>query len=72
MSELTKRERDALNAIVTLYDQLKYSPTMKEIAEEMGLASASTAFKYIELLEKKGFIERKESAPRALRVLRRA
>ncbi|OZQ66047.1 hypothetical protein CA600_12360 [Paenibacillus sp. VTT E-133280] len=72
MSELTRRERDALNAIVTLYDRLKYSPTIREIGEEMGLSSVSTTFRYIELLEKKGYIERKESSPRALKLLRRA
>lgn len=72
MSDLTRREQEALNAIVTLYDRLKYSPTVKEIAGEMGLASTSTAFAYIERLEKKGYIERKESSPRALRVMRRA
>ncbi len=69
MIELTKRENDALNAINTLYDRLKFSPTIQEIADEMGLASKSTAFGYIERLEKKGYIERKESSPRALRVI---
>jgi repressor LexA len=68
--KLTKRERDALSTIVTLYDRLKFSPTIKEIAEEMGLLSTSTAFMYIERLERKGYIERKESSPRALRVMR--
>ncbi|MNU03034.1 LexA repressor [compost metagenome] len=71
MMELTKREQDALDAIVTLYERLKYSPTVKEVAGEMGLASTSTAFTYIERLEKKGYIERKESSPRALRVIHR-
>lgn len=69
MIELTKRENEALNAINTLYDRLKFSPTIQEIADEMGLASKSTAFGYIERLEKKGYIERKESSPRALRVI---
>ncbi|ULO07119.1 MarR family transcriptional regulator [Paenibacillus sp. 19GGS1-52] len=69
MIELTKRENEALNAINTLYDHLKFSPTVQEIADEMGLASKSTVFGYIERLEKKGYIERKESSPRALRVI---
>ncbi|QSF42634.1 LexA family protein [Paenibacillus tianjinensis] len=72
MMELTKREQDALNAIISLYDQLKYSPTIREIGVEMGLSSVSTTFRYIEKLEEKGYIERKESSPRALKVLRRA
>lgn len=69
-NELTKRESEALRAIITLYDRLKFSPTIKEVAGEMGLSSASTAFMYIERLERKGYIERKESSPRALRVVR--
>ncbi|WP_379142401.1 MarR family transcriptional regulator [Paenibacillus sp. sgz500992] len=72
INELTKREQDALSAIITLSDRLKFSPTVKEIAEEMGLLSTSTAFMYIERLEKKGYIERKESSPRALKVIRHA
>jgi SOS-response transcriptional repressor LexA len=70
ISELTRREKDALKAINNLYDRLKYSPTVQEIADEMGLSSKSTAFRYIQMLEEKGFIERKESSPRALRVIR--
>ncbi|OMD25517.1 hypothetical protein BSK66_22235 [Paenibacillus odorifer] len=70
ISELTRREKDALNAINNLYDRLKYSPTVQEIADEMGLSSKSTAFRYIQGLEEKGYLERKESSPRALRVIR--
>jgi repressor LexA len=69
-NELSKRENDALKAIITLYDRLKFSPTVKEVAEEMRLLSTSTAFMYIERLERKGDIERKENSPRALRVIR--
>lgn len=72
MSDLTKRERDALNAIVILNDRLKYAPTVREIATEMGIFSMSSICRYIVRLEQKGYIERKESAARALRVLRRA
>ncbi|WP_150274080.1 MarR family transcriptional regulator [Paenibacillus tepidiphilus] len=72
MMDLTKREQEALEAILVLFDRLKYSPTVREIGEEMGLASTSTTFRYIERLEAKGYIERRESSPRALRVLRRA
>lgn len=70
MSDLTKREKEALNAINKLYENLKYSPTVQEIADEMGLASKSTAFGYIQRLEEKGYIERRESSPRALKVIR--
>ncbi|ETT46256.1 repressor lexA [Paenibacillus sp. FSL H8-237] len=70
ISELTRREKDALKAINNLYDRLKYSPTVQEIADEMGLSSKSTAFRYIQGLEEKGYLERKESSPRALRVIR--
>ncbi|KUP22434.1 hypothetical protein AWJ19_27860 [Paenibacillus sp. DMB5] len=72
MSELTNRERDALNAIVTLYDRLKYAPTIREIALEMGISSMSSICRYIVQLEDKGYIERKQSTARAMRILRRA
>jgi repressor LexA len=70
--DLTRREKEALAAINTLFDRLKYSPTVQEIADEMGLYSKSSAFRYIQALENKGYIERKESSPRALRVIRHA
>jgi SOS-response transcriptional repressor LexA len=70
--DLTRREKEALAAINTLFDRLKYSPTVQEIADEMGLYSKSSAFRYIQTLENKGYIERKEGSPRALKLLRRA
>ncbi|MNC28676.1 LexA repressor [compost metagenome] len=72
MSELTTRERQALKAITDYYTLMKYSPTIREIGKAMGLASTSTVYGYLERLEKKGYIERRESSPRALRVIRHA
>ncbi|WP_132983720.1 hypothetical protein [Tissierella praeacuta] len=47
-----------------------YVPSVREIGKIVGLKSTSTAHTYLKSLELKGFIEREENLPRALRVLK--
>lgn len=65
-----ERETQILNVIVNYIKQNGYAPTVREIGKIVGLKSTSTVHTYLKRLELKGFIERKESSPRALRVLR--
>ena len=65
-----ERETQILNVIVDYIKQNGYAPTVREIGKIVGLKSTSTVHTYLKRLELKGFIERKENCPRALRVLR--
>lgn len=67
---LTKRESDTLNVLVEYINQNGYAPSVREIAEIIGVKSTSTVHNYLKGLQNKGFIERKENFPRALRILK--
>ncbi|WP_333638505.1 LexA repressor [Tissierella praeacuta] len=68
---LNERESEILNALVDYIKQNVYAPSVREIGKIVGLKSTSTVHKYLKGLELKGFIERKENFPRALRVLKK-
>lgn len=67
---LTERESQVLGTIVEYIKQNGYGPSVREIGEIVGLKSTSTVHVYLKKLQEKGFIERKENFPRALRVIR--
>lgn len=68
---LNERELEILNIIVDYIKQNEYAPSVREIGKLAGLKSSSTVHMYLKNLELKGFIERKENLPRALRVLKK-
>lgn len=70
MKHISKKETRALEIIISLIDRHGFPPTVQEITDEMGLASKATAFDYLKRLERKGYIEREVSKPRALRVIK--
>lgn len=45
-----------------------YAPSLQEIAEHFGLASASTAYHHVRQLEQKGLINRSDNANRSIQV----
>lgn len=67
---LTERESQILNIIVDYIKENEYAPSVREIGELVGLKSSSTVHGYLKSLELKGFIERKDNFPRALRIIR--
>lgn len=71
MTDLTDRQGQALNVIVTLVEQRGYPPSVREIAEYLGLSSATTAWAHVQALVKKGYLE-VGPGPRMITVLRRA
>ena len=46
-----------------------FPPTVREIAEMAGLASASSAHHYLKQLEEKGYIRRVEGSTRAIEIM---
>lgn len=69
MSKLSGRQQAILDFIKTEVKAKGYPPSVREIGEAVGLASSSTVHGHLERLEKKGFIRRDPTKPRAIEVL---
>jgi len=65
---LTDRQRRILRAIVDAVQTRGYPPTVREIAESVGLASPSSVAHQLSVLERKGFLRRDPNRPRAIDV----
>ena len=63
---LTARQQEIWRPLVTYVDDHGYPPTVREIGEEVGLASPSTAHAHLANLERVGLIKRDPSKPRAI------
>lgn len=61
METLTKKQQQFLRDIIDFISLKKYTPTIRELAEYVGLNSPATIQYYLKLLEKKGYIERKNN-----------
>ncbi|MGH2897676.1 MAG: transcriptional repressor LexA, partial [Solirubrobacteraceae bacterium] len=69
---LTARQQEIWNYLVEYVDRHGYPPTVREIGEEVGLASPSTVHAHLANLEKLGLLRRDPSKPRAIELLDRA
>lgn len=65
---LSRRQSEALDFIKAFVAKNGYPPTVREIGENLGLQSSSTAFNLLEQLVKKGYVS-KGPGPRMLRVI---
>ncbi|MCH4891206.1 hypothetical protein EZV73_26745 [Acidaminobacter sp. JC074] len=66
---ITDKQQKILD-VITEYTQLNgYPPSVREIGKCVGLKSSSTVFGHLSRLEKKGYIKRDSSKPRAIKVL---
>ncbi|MBQ6675290.1 MAG: transcriptional repressor LexA [Ruminococcus sp.] len=65
---VTEKERKVFNFIKNYVDEHNYAPTVREIQEEFGLKSTSTAHRYIITLSRKGLLERESNCNRAIRI----
>ncbi|WP_181348582.1 transcriptional repressor LexA [Thalassobacillus sp. CUG 92003] len=69
MSKLSKRQQEILEFIKEQVLLKGYPPSVREIGEFVGLASSSTVHGHLARLEKKGYIRRDPTKPRAIEVL---
>ena len=65
---ITDKERRVFEFIKNYVDENNYAPTVREIQEEFGLKSTSTAHRYIITLSQKGLLERENNCNRAIRI----
>ena len=66
---LTERQTRVLEVIRRSIDERGYPPSMREIAEQVELASASSVQHQLNALQRKGYIRRDPNRPRALEIL---
>ncbi|GKU79352.1 transcriptional repressor LexA [Paenibacillus sp. L3-i20] len=69
MSKISKRQNSILEFIKQEVRDKGYPPSVREIAEAVGLLSSSTVHGHLDRLEKKGFIRRDPTKPRAIEIL---
>jgi repressor LexA len=68
---LTDRQQQIWNFLVEYVDGHGYPPTVREIGEEVGLASPSTVHAHLANLERAGLLRRDPTKPRALELIGR-
>src|SRR5881394_952581 len=66
---LTDRQREIWEFLVRYVEGHGYPPTVREIGEEVGLASPSTVHAHLANLERAGMLRRDPTKPRALELL---
>jgi repressor LexA len=69
MNKVSKRQQEILEYIKDEVRKKGYPPSVREIGEAVGLASSSTVHGHLSRLEKKGYIRRDPTKPRAIEVL---
>jgi len=67
--KLTLRQEAILECIKNQISKNGYPPSVREIAKTVGLRSSSTVHEHLKSLEKKGYIRRIPSQPRAIEIL---
>jgi repressor LexA len=68
---LSKRQQEIYDFVVSYAAKHGYPPTVREIGEEVGLASPSTVHAHLANLERAGLLRRDPTKPRALEVVGR-
>jgi repressor LexA len=66
MDQLTDRQQQILDFIRREVRNKNYPPSVREIGREVGLTSSSTVHTHLSVLEKKGYIRRDPTKPRAI------
>jgi repressor LexA len=67
MEDLTKRQREVLDALRPLHDQHGFAPSLREVADAVGLASVSSVHARVVTLTARGLVERRPRQPRTTR-----
>ncbi len=67
--DLSKRQIQVYDSIVAHVQEYGFAPTVIELCKLTGLASTSTIIGHLKTLEKKGYIKRYPTHPRAITIL---
>lgn len=72
MPDLTRRQREALEAIDHYFNTHNYPPAYRDLAIMLGLKSPSTVSGLLQKLKEKGYISWQPTQPRTLRIIKTA
>ncbi|MGA1791082.1 MAG: transcriptional repressor LexA [bacterium] len=67
---LTPRQQKVLNFLIRHIRSRGYPPTVREIGAHLGISGPKGAKKFLDILERKGYIRRMSNSSRAIEVLR--
>jgi len=66
---LTKKQLKFLSFLKERLQERGYPPTVREIMDGIGLSSTNIVKKYLDVLERKGYIRRQFNSPRAIEII---
>src|SRR3989304_1383093 len=66
---LTKKQLRFLSFLNERLQERGYPPTVREIMDGLGLSSTNMVKKYLDVLERKGYIRRQFNSPRAIEII---
>ena len=69
MNDLSAKQQQILEYMKAEVREKGYPPSVREICEAVGLKSTSTVHGHLARLEKKGYIRRDPTKPRAIEIL---
>lgn len=67
--DLTAKQKNVLDFLKEAVHKRGYPPSVREICEAVGLKSTSTVHSHLTNLEKKGYIKRDPTKPRAIEIM---
>ena len=66
MNDLTSRQQQVLTIITDFSGRCGYPPSLREIAAQLGISGTFGVSKHLDVLERKGYLQRKENSPRGI------
>jgi repressor LexA len=70
--KLTVKQERVFNFIKKYKEESGYPPTVREITENLGLSGPNSAKKFLDILERKGWIKKTAKSSRAIEILNEA
>ena len=67
---LSAKQQKVLDFSQAYIQQHSFAPTVREIQKGLGYQSSSTIHGFLGILEEKGYIEKRQSSPRTLKILK--
>ncbi len=68
MKDLTKKQKQVLDCIISSIRDRGYCPSVRELGRELGLSSPSTVNSHLDRLEELGYIRREAGKSRSIRL----
>lgn len=68
IKSLTKKQKAILDFVKSFQKEKGYPPTLEEIGKKFGLSSVSTVYQYLDVLRKKGYVQRKKGHARSVKL----